>query len=293
MKGPLRRHRRATSVTTSTAVVMVAVAITTTVAMAGCMVAPPPAGGPSSGPTATASREPLEPTPATSGPCHRLSAGEVRFDTGEAQRVVFALGHQRETTEATLTSCLRLQDGYAEEWVQPARIGSGGFGPVDTTEVDTLQTPTGSYTMTEGFGRENPGTELEYHELSPDSHWGGRPGPHFNQYFEGDGQWPDEGLWELMEEGLYEQAVVVNFNRPPDTEAIPGLSFAIFLHAGMAESWGCVSTDTDTVVRVLHNAVPGDRFVLGAEGDVFTGGSATTEGPADDPAESGTGVRNQ
>lgn len=289
MKGPLRRNRRTASVTAPTAVVMIAVALAATVT--GCMVAPPPDGGPSGGPTATASTEPQEPmeaAPATSGPCHRLSDGEVRFDTGNAQRVVFALGQQRETTEATLTSCHRVQGGYAEEWVRPARIGSGGFGPVDTTEVNTLQTPTGSYTMTEGFGRVDPGTDLEYHELSPDSHWGGRAGPHFNQYFEGEGQWPDEGLWELMEDGLYEQAVVVNFNRPPDTEARPGLSFAIFLHAGMAESWGCVSTDTDTVVQVLRNAVPGDRFVLGAEGDIFTGSSTT---PADGRADDGAAVQ--
>lgn len=72
-----------------------------------------------------------------------------------------------------------------------------------------------------------------------------------------------------MEAGLYEQAVVINFNRPPDAVARHGLSFAIFLHAGLTESWGCVSTDLDTVTRVLQNATPGDRIVMGAVDDVF------------------------
>lgn len=207
--------------------------------------------------------------PAAGGPCHELTHGRVQFDTGDAQRVVFALSDERRTTRVTLTGCVQKEGGYAEEWTAPGRIGEGGFGPVDSTEVNSLQTPTGSYTMTEGFGRTDPGTALEYHQLTPDSRWGGREGPTFNEYFEGPGAAPDENLWRLMNEGLYEQAVVINFNRPPDAVARHGLSFAIFLHAGLTESWGCVSTDVVTVTRVLQHAVPGDRVVMGAVGDVF------------------------
>lgn len=209
------------------------------------------------------------PSTALDGPCHELSQGRVRFDTADAQRVVFATAEERQSTEVVLTGCVQTEDGYSEEWTAPGFIGEGGFGPVDSTEVNTLQTPTGSYSVTEGFGREDPGTALEYHTLTPDSRWGGREGPYFNEYFEGSGEWPDEDLWELMDDGLYEQAVVVNFNRPPDAVAQLGLSFAIFLHAGLTESWGCVSTDLETVTRVLRDATPGDRIVMGAVGDVF------------------------
>lgn len=207
--------------------------------------------------------------PATEGPCHELTHDRVRFDTGDAQRVLFATADQRQNTQVTLTGCAQTEGGYAEEWTAPARIGLGGFGPAHSTEVNSLQTPTGSYTMTEGFGRVNPGTALEYNELTPASRWGGREGPTFNEYFEGPGAPPDENLWRLMNEGLYEQAVVINFNRPPDAVARHGLSFAIFLHAGLTESWGCVSTDLGTVTRVLQHATPGDRIVMGAVGDVF------------------------
>ncbi|MGM7666672.1 L,D-transpeptidase family protein [Microbacterium sp. A93] len=206
----------------------------------------------------------------TEGPCHELNEGRVQFVTDDAVRVLFAVAHERDDTEVVLTSCLSTNGSYVEEWATAGYVGSGGFGPEDATEVNTLQTPTGSYTMTEGFGRSDPGTELEYHTLTPESRWGGREDSnHFNQYFEGPGEWPDEDLWRLMQSGLYEQAVVINFNRPPDAVAQPGRSFAIFLHAGLTESWGCVSTDLDTVTRVLQNATPGDRIVMGAEDDVF------------------------
>lgn len=210
-----------------------------------------------------------EAEPAERGPCHELIQGNVRYDTADAHRVLFAISEGRQDTEVTLTACVQVDDGYAEEWTAPGFIGSGGFGPPNAVEVNSLQTPTGSYTMTEGFGREDPGTELEYHTLQPNSWWGGRDGPHFNDYFEGEGAWPDENLWRLMQQGLYEQSVVVNYNRPPDMETQHGLSFAIFLHAGMTPSWGCVSTDVDTVTRVLRDATPGDRIVMGAVGDVY------------------------
>lgn len=213
---------------------------------------------------------PSEPvTPAPEGPCHALAEGTVRFEAAGAERVVFAIADRRADTEVELTGCARVDGGYAQEWSAPGFIGQGGFGPPETTEADSLQTPTGSYSMTEGFGREDPGTALDYQALNPDSRWGGRRGPTFNQYFEGRSAGPDENLWDLMEAGLYEQAVVINFNRPPDAVARHGLSYAIFLHAGLTESWGCVSTDLETVTRVLRNATPGDRIVMGAVDDVF------------------------
>jgi L,D-peptidoglycan transpeptidase YkuD (ErfK/YbiS/YcfS/YnhG family) len=235
-----------------------AVAAVLAAAVTGCSAAGP-------------SLAPSEPTPrlAVEGPCHALAEGTVRFETAGADRVVFAVADRRADTEVELTGCVRVDGGYAQEWSAPGYVGEGGFGPPEVTEMDTLKTPTGSYTMTEGFGREDPGTALDYRTLNPDSRWGGRRGPTFNQYFEGRGGGPDENLWELMESGLYEQAVVINFNRPPDAVARYGLSYAIFLHAGLTESWGCVSTDLGTVTRVLRNATPGDRIVMGAVHDVF------------------------
>ncbi|MGF9662223.1 hypothetical protein AAIH25_10170 [Arthrobacter crystallopoietes] len=209
------------------------------------------------------------PSPAAEGPCRLLAEGRVAFEAGGADHVTFAIGEAYGKTEVKLTACVRVPGGYAEEWEAVGFTGSEGFGKPGPVRVNSLLTPSGSYTVTEAFGRENPGTALEYHELSPSSRWGARPGDHYQQYFEGTGAWPDENLWELMEDGLYEQAAVINYNRPPDMEPRPGLSHAIFLHAGMEESWGCISTDLATVTAFLRTAVPGDRIIMGVEDAVF------------------------
>jgi L,D-peptidoglycan transpeptidase YkuD (ErfK/YbiS/YcfS/YnhG family) len=215
------------------------------------------------------------PPAAVDGPCHSLGEGLVAYDTGDAQRVTFAIADRYRETAVVLTSCVQVPGGYAQEWQATGFTGSGGFGRSGDVLVDSLETPTGSFTVTEAFGRKDPGTALEYHELNELSRWGGRPGEHFNQYFEGKGALPDENLWQLMEEGLYEQAAVINYNRLPDMTPEAGLSYAIFLHAGMSESWGCISTDLGTVTRFLKTAVPGDRFVMGVDHKVFLDTSIT------------------
>jgi hypothetical protein len=212
---------------------------------------------------------PAPPSAAEDGPCHSLGEGLVAYDTGDAQRVTFAIADRFRETGVVLTSCVQVPGGYAQEWQATGFTGSEGFGRSGDVLVDSLETPTGSYTVTEAFGRQDPGTALEYHQLNELSRWSGRPGEHYNQYFEGKGAWPDENLWELMEEGLYEQAAVINYNRLPDMKPKAGLSYAIFLHAGMSESWGCISTDLATVTRFLKTAAPGDRFVMGVDHRIF------------------------
>ena len=229
-------------------------------AATGCSAPVPGSAGPAASPA---------PAPAAEGPCRLLAEGRAAFEAGGADRVTFAIGEAYGKTAVKLTACVRVPGGYAEEWEAAGFTGSEGFGKPGPVRVNSLLTPSGSYTVTEAFGREDPGTALEYHELSPSSRWGARPGDHYQQYFEGAGAWPDENLWELMEDGLYEQAAVINYNRPPDMEPQPGLSHAIFLHAGMEESWGCISTDLATVTAFLRTAVPGDRIIMGVEDAVF------------------------
>lgn len=223
--------------------------------------------------SATAAAAGSETTVATSQeeePCARLSAGEVRYAVGEAERVTFATAEKYGSTETRLTGCVLGEGGYEQEWESRGFSGRNGFAPAGRMWENTLYSPTGSFTFTEALGRSNPGTELEYHELNPNSRWGGEHGDTYNQYFEGDGGSADENLWRYMEQGLYEQAAVINWNRPPDMPTRQGASFAIFFHAGKAPTWGCISTDLATVVRLLQTAVPGDRIVMGTVEDIFT-----------------------
>ncbi|WP_066299758.1 hypothetical protein [Arthrobacter luteolus] len=214
-------------------------------------------------------------------PCARLTAGEVKFDVGAADRVTFATAHAYGESEVLITGCVADgEGGYEQEWQATGFAGRNGFAPAGRMWENTLFSPTGTFTVTEALGRKNPGTELEYYTLNEASRWGGEKGPTYNQYFEGTGGPADENLWRYMNSGLYEQAAVINWNRPPDMPVTQGASFAIFLHAGNARTWGCISTDLPTVERFLRTAVPGDRMVMGIQPDVFIPSTARSDAAA-------------
>ncbi|MDO5743933.1 MAG: hypothetical protein Q4P23_05640 [Micrococcaceae bacterium] len=204
--------------------------------------------------------------------CHRVEQLEPAYPAGSGDRLLFALAQHYGDTRVVVTSCVRTRYGFIEDWQAPGYIGETGFAVPGSVRVNTLKTPTGSFTMTEAFGRRDPGTALMYRAITPESRWGGSRGRDFNNYFEGRGSRKDEPLWRYMQDGDYEQAAVINFNRPPDAEPDPRQTFAIFLHAGLQETWGCISTDLPTVTRVLREASPGDRIIMGVESEIFPPG---------------------
>ncbi|WP_146113341.1 MULTISPECIES: hypothetical protein [unclassified Arthrobacter] len=206
-------------------------------------------------------------SPAQSGPC--ASIHRLKPELELSQRVTFVLAPAYGQTEVTITNCLLGRDGYTQQWNARGFAGSAGFARPGPVYVNSLQTPTGSYSVTEAFGRSNPGTSLGYRELTEDSYWSGREGRRFNSYFEGAGEFPDEPLWRYMQAGDYQQAAVVNYNRAPDARPVHGRSFAIFLHAGLRETWGCISTDLATVEKFLRDTHPGDRIIMGVESELF------------------------
>lgn len=205
----------------------------------------------------------------TADPCQRISELRPGIDPGGGNRLLFALATGYRETQVVITSCVLGQLGYSAEWQDEGFTGKNGFATPGPVPVNSLQTPSGSFSMSEAFGRTDPGTMLPYNPVRTDSYWGGSAGANFNNYFRGAGTWPDESLWTYMESGIYEQAAVINYNRPPDMEAIHGRTFAIFLHAGSAETWGCISTDLGTVTRVLKGAKPGEHIIMGVESEIF------------------------
>lgn len=215
----------------------------------------------------------------TLNPCQRLNADEVLYPTYGAERVTFATARAYRDTEVLITGCVSTGEGYVEEWQSTGFAGRSGFAPPGEMWQNTLYSPSGSFSFTEALGRKNPGTELEYHTINQDSRWGGEPGPTYNQYFEGVDGGADENLWFYLQQGYYEQAAVINWNREPDMPTVQGASFAIFLHAGNSLTVGCISTDLETVTRLLKSASPGDRIVMGVEAAVFTEGTKTTPEP--------------
>lgn len=203
-------------------------------------------------------------------PCMRIHELSPDYSLGAGERVTFALAEQYGQTSVDITSCIRGPLGYVAEWRASGFTGSAGFELPGPVKVSSLKTPSGSFSMSEAFGRRNPGTALPYRQIREDSFWGGSEGTNFNEYFLGAGTWPDEPLWDYMESGIYEQAAVINYNRPPDMKPVHGRTFAIFLHAGLSETWGCISTDLDTVTTFLQTAQAGERIIMGVESTIFS-----------------------
>lgn len=231
--------------------------------------------------------------PQVYNPCQRLSAGQVKYSGHGANRVTFATAETRESNRVTITGCVRSGNGYVQEWQDWGYAGLKGFAPPGLTWEDTFKSPTGSYSVTEALGRSNPGTALGYHTVNPNSRWGGEYGATYNQYFEGRGGPSDENLYTYMNQGYYEQAAVINYNRRPDMDTVQGASYAIFLHAGRTTSAGCISTSLDVVTRFLRSNRPGDRVIMGAVDDVFTPYSADPFGAITEKYSQGGGPAGQ
>lgn len=213
---------------------------------------------------------PAEASAQVYNPCQRLSNGQVKFPSHAANRVTFATATDRNQSAVLITGCVRSGNGYAQEWQTTGYGGSKGFSAQNMAWENTWKSPTGSFSFTEALGRSNPGTALKYYKVNPNSRWGGEYGPTYNQYFEGRGGESDENLWTYMNQGYYEQAAVINWNRYPDMPTRLGASYAIFFHAGNVPSAGCISTNLSTVNQLLRTNRPGDRIIMGAVDDVFT-----------------------
>jgi L,D-peptidoglycan transpeptidase YkuD (ErfK/YbiS/YcfS/YnhG family) len=214
-------------------------------------------------------------------PCAKLSAHQTRYSAGSATRVVFVTAAEAAQSAVLITGCVRSGDGYVQEWQQSGFIGKNGFAPAGQLRERQYRSPTGSFSVTEALGRADPGTRLLYHTVYPRSRWGGPGSPAYNNYVEG-GSAADENLWYWMNQGTYQQAAVINYNRLPDATPVRGADYAIFFGAGNRVSAGCVSTTLATSTRVVQTLAPGDRFIMGVVSDVFL--TAPPSAPASVPS---------
>jgi len=208
-------------------------------------------------------------------PCDRLTNGQVKYSGRAAQRVTFATVTDRTQNRALVTTCVKQGTRYVQEWQVWGYTGRSGFKApgVPSGHTQYEWSPTGSFSVSEGFGTYNPGTRLGFRILNPNSRWGGggEYAGNYNRYFESPRHlFPDENMWDFAMNGDYTQGVVLNYNRPPDSPITYGNGFAIFLHSNPRPTAGCISLPEAWVSRYLNNAVPGDRIIMGAVDDAFT-----------------------
>jgi L,D-peptidoglycan transpeptidase YkuD (ErfK/YbiS/YcfS/YnhG family) len=241
-----------------------------------------PSGSPSASASASASASgAADKTTAPSGPPQSGTTTEaaaappaapsfpVPVSMGDATQVITV---KASGSYATVTAWAKGSSGWKEQFSTTAgRVGSNGVTNGETRQQNTYTTPTGTYTITEGFGVQSGGTAMPYTVVN-DSHWWVQDpeSKFYNQMHTEEGA--DFPLTESGERGSehlinyptqYAKALVINFNRWPAT---PGRGAGIFLHVnGRGATAGCVSVPRATMDRIMTWIKPGahPRIAIG------------------------------
>lgn len=241
--------------------------------------------------------------------CMALNNGRSKYSAQGAHRVALALAPRYSNyrkdpvgSHGTLYSCRNLYGMYIQDWKTEAAFGENGFLapskrirdsrsgqllPAGVTgDTASAYSPTGSYGLSNPFGKANPGTGFSgYHTLNSASRWGGDPYTwYYNKYVEnsalGD---PNENMWDYMNRGEYRQGILIDYNRNPDGSIPSGnAGFAIMLHTikypsvdrynssvANYQSWGCVVIAPDRLTQFLREGKDGDRMIMGVESEVM------------------------
>ncbi|WP_262412444.1 L,D-transpeptidase family protein [Actinacidiphila acidipaludis] len=169
-----------------------------------------------------------------------------------------------------------LWDKTAVGWHQvaattAARVGAHGITFGGTRTQGTSTTPTGTYTITRGFGvGPNPGTTMPYHQVTSHDWWVEDPtSAYYNQM-----RTDTQGGFHLTESGddgsehlinyptQYHNALVIDFNMNP---AVKGRGAGIFLHdlgPQAGPTAGCVAVPAAFMTQIMQWINPADHPVI-------------------------------
>ncbi|MGW4166797.1 L,D-transpeptidase family protein [Streptomyces chartreusis] len=184
----------------------------------------------------------------------------VPVEAGDATQLITV---KASGSYATVTAWAKGPSGWKAQFSTSAgRVGSNGVTDGATRRQSTYTTPTGTYTITEGFGHVTGGTAMPYHVVTDDDWWVQDPESKFYNSMHGEAG-ADFPLTESGDRGSehlinyptqYAKALVINFNRWPAT---PGRGAGIFLHVnGNDATAGCVSVPRATMDRIMSWITP-------------------------------------
>ncbi len=194
----------------------------------------------------------------------------LSLPTGSASQVVTVVVASSRSTTATVQAWNAVAGG---RW-QPAsaavtgHVGADGVGTASETRSTT---PTGSFTLTQAFGRNaNPGTPLPYFQTTQADWWISQEGPLYNTHQHcasacgftlGD---PNEHLY--YETPYYNYAVVIDYNTADAGPVVAGAGSAFFLHVtDGTPTAGCVAIPQANLVAIMQWLNPADhpRILIG------------------------------
>ncbi|MFF4685862.1 L,D-transpeptidase family protein [Streptomyces sp. NPDC001307] len=227
--------------------------------------AEPSASTPSAGSTAAGSTRQSPKTPAVGS----TPDFPVPASPGNATQLITV---KASGSYATVTAWAKGSSGWKAQFSTTAgRVGANGVVAGSTRRQGTYTTPTGTYTLTEGFGVEAGGTSMPYTQVNSAHWWVEDPqSRYYNSMHTAAGaDFPltesgDRGSEHLVDHPVqYAKALVIDFNRWP---AVPGRGAGIFLHVnGRGATAGCVSVPRATMDRIMGWIRPGahPRIAIG------------------------------
>jgi L,D-peptidoglycan transpeptidase YkuD (ErfK/YbiS/YcfS/YnhG family) len=199
----------------------------------------------------------------------------VRTSIGATQRSV-TIVNQTSKTHARVSFYVRKTGACSLKrkfLTTTARIGYGGTVAGTKRKQGTGTTPLGTYTMTETFGNGTAtSTSMPYHRVVSGDYWvQDRKSAYYNTLRNssaGGFRWSLPSSSKDSSEKLssyqkqYRYAVVINFNRSPDTRVV-GRGSGIFLHVkGSGATAGCVGITKGQMKIVMGYLRPGDKITI-------------------------------
>jgi L,D-peptidoglycan transpeptidase YkuD (ErfK/YbiS/YcfS/YnhG family) len=195
----------------------------------------------------------------------------LRYSTGTATRVITVTAGSTRSTTATLQAWTKVATGKWRKYgaAVTAHVGADGLGHASEYRSAT---PTGSFTLTQAFGRNSdPGTNLPYFRTRTSDWWISQPGRLYNThqrcssscaFTRGD---PNEHLY--YETPYYNYAVVIDYNTrnaPGGVHAGAGSAFFLHVTDGRATA-GCVAIPQSKLVTLMRWLTPSahPRIVIG------------------------------
>ncbi|MFE0098401.1 L,D-transpeptidase, partial [Streptomyces sp. NPDC059015] len=178
----------------------------------------------------------------------------VPVSVGDATQVITV---KASGSYATVTAWSKEASGWKAVLSDSGRVGSNGVVDGATRKQSTYTTPSGTYTITEGFGVESSGTAMPYTKVDSSHWWVQDPESRFynSMHTEEGADFPLTESGERGSEHLvnypiqYAKALVIDFNRRP---AVPGRGAGIFLHVnGSGATAGCVSVPRAAMDRIM------------------------------------------
>lgn len=237
-----------------------------------------PVAEPTAGPQPAVTAATAAPAPTRTIPGSGSSLGSTVSSLSFAMPAILPAGTdqvitvQSQGTYATVSTLQLTPHGWTLVASTTAgRVGANGVVNGATRVQGTDTTPTGIYSITEGFGvGANPGTKMPYHQVTDQDWWVEDPtSAYYNQM-----RTTAQGGFHLTETGddgsehlieyptQYHNALVVNYNMDP---AVPGRGAGIFLHdlgPQAGPTAGCIAVPQDFLTQVMDWIDPAQHPVI-------------------------------